>query len=122
MMASTPDCHLVVGTLDTRVTAGGNPLGQRDVQSLAARVIGAQEPKGKYAVSLVRPVTGPEVHCAFEFEEDAVAFAGLVDAQPSPCQPGWSSCRIFRFGSEDQGRIRALVPSGPARRRGSRQA
>ena len=121
MMASNPACHLVVGALEMRVTAEGNPLGQREAQTLAARVIGSQGPTGRYAVSLVRPVSGPEVHCAFELEEDAVLFAGLVDAVPS-CRPSeWASFRVFRFHSEDQARMLALAPPWPASRRGRRR-
>jgi hypothetical protein len=60
------------------------------------RLVSTQKPTGDFA-TIVREAGHPELHLAFEDENDARKLAAVVAAKPTRGYPGWASHRAFQF-------------------------
>ena len=72
-------------------------LDLQEVQRVLERLVKKQKPAGEYATTIVRDTGSPELHLAFEHEEDARKLAFAVRAKAIGSYPGWASQRAFKL-------------------------
>ena len=88
-----PRAHLVAGAMQA-----DQPAADSDLNKMCARVdrlVKKLEPTGAYATMIVRDISSPGVHLAFELEGDARRFGAAVNAEVSEGYPGWATQQSF---------------------------
>ena len=99
-----PRAHLVAGAMHT-------DQADTDLNKVCAaveRLISKLEPTGAYASMIVKDISSPGVHLAFELEGDARRFGAAVNAEVSEGYPGWATQQSFLVSDV---RETALAPS-----------
>jgi len=115
-----PRAHLVAAVL-----ADTEEIGSPEVKAnrnLLVRRIGQLKPSGAYAVTIVRGVGPPEIHCAFANEADAAAFASAMDAKDVERYARYASQRLFRFDYAAESALHRALPPPRLSAKRSREA
>ena len=100
-----PQAHLVAAVVRANEA---DALDLQEVQRVLQRLVKKQKPAGEYATTIVRDTGSPELHLAFEHEEDARKLAVAVRAKANGSYPGWASQRAFKL---DGAKVTTLAAS-----------
>jgi hypothetical protein len=95
------------------VLAETEEIGSPEVKAsrnLLVRKIGQLKPSSAYAVTIVRGVGPPEIHCVFAIEADAAAFASAMDAKVVGRYAHYASQRVFRLDDAVESALHRALP------------